>query len=44
LTRVVLERIGGSVAIDSGPGRGTRVELSVPVRARGAAAYDEVRS
>jgi two-component system sensor histidine kinase RegB len=33
LTRVVLERIGGGVAIDSRPGEGTRVELSVPLRA-----------
>jgi two-component system sensor histidine kinase RegB len=31
LTRVVLERIGGSVAIDSTPGQGTRVVLNVPV-------------
>jgi two-component system sensor histidine kinase RegB len=49
LTRVVLERIGGSLAIDSGPGRGTRVELSVPLRAQAAAAaqsitYSEVSS
>ena len=34
LTHVVLERIGGAVAIDSRPGQGTRVELSVPLRAQ----------
>ena len=38
LTRVVLERIGGGVAIDSRPGQGTRVELSVPLRAYAAPA------
>jgi two-component system sensor histidine kinase RegB len=32
LTRAVVERLGGSLAIDSAPGRGTTVELVIPCR------------
>jgi two-component system sensor histidine kinase RegB len=35
LTRAVIERLGGGVAIDSAPGRGTRVALNMPLAARG---------
>jgi two-component system sensor histidine kinase RegB len=32
LTRAVLDKLGGSISIESEPGQGTRVEVSVPVR------------
>ncbi len=30
LTRAVIEKLGGSLALDSEPGRGTRVEVTIP--------------